>query len=109
MAQHAAGVTVQWNAVQFQEVVDLKVVHGGSIPISRGSTHLPFAVDMGTIDVVCLGTANCSVANYGKRATFEVSGPGVVFTHKAIFERLNIQKTVNDVQRHTVTLRFASE
>lgn len=107
MADYAAGITVTWNSVNFGEVVDLKFVHGGSIPISRGSTNSPFAFDMGSIDVVCLGTANCSVANYGKRATFQVAGPGVAFTHKAIFERLNVQKTVNDVQRNTVTLRFA--
>lgn len=107
MAEYAAGVTVTWNSVAFQEVVDLKVIHGGGLPISRGSTATPFAVDLGSIDVVCLGTANCSIANYGKRATFQVAGPGVVFTHKAIFERLSVEKKVNDVQRNTVTLRFA--
>lgn len=109
MAEYAAGVTVTWNEVAFQEVVDLRVVHGGSIPISRGSTHRPFAVDMGAIEVACLHSANCSVDNYGKRATFRVLGPGVTFTHKAVFERLNVQKSVNDVQRHTVTLRLAPE
>jgi hypothetical protein len=30
-----------------------------------------------------------------------------VFTHKAIFERLAVEKKLNDVQRHTVTLRLA--
>lgn len=107
MAVNAAGVTVTWNAVNFQEVVDLKIAHGGNLPISRGGTATPFAVDLGSIDVVCLGTANCSISNYGKRATFQVSGPGVTFTHKAIFERLNVEKKVNDVQRHVVTLRFS--
>jgi hypothetical protein len=107
MAINAAGVTVSWNSVPFQEVVDLKVLHGGDLPISRGSTLTPFSLDLGAIDVVCLGTANCTLANYGKRATFEVAGPGVVFTHKAIFQRLAVEKKVNDVQRHTVTLRFS--
>jgi hypothetical protein len=107
MAINAAGVTVSWNSVSFQEVVDLKVLHGGDLPISRGSTGTPFALDLGTIDVVCLGTANCTLANYGRRATFQVAGPGVVFTHKAIFQRLAVEKKVNDVQRHTVTLRFS--
>jgi hypothetical protein len=107
MAINAAGVTVTWNSVEFKEVVDLKVQHGGDLPISRGSTSSPFALDLGTIDVVCLGTANCTLANYGKRATFQVSGPGVTFTHKAIFQRLAVEKKVNDVQRHTVTLRFS--
>lgn len=107
MANYAAGVTVSWNAVAFQEVVDLKILHGGDLPISRGSTNSPFALDLGTIDVVCLGTANCALANYGKRATFQVTGPGVVFTHKAIFQRLAVEKKVNDVQRNTVTLRFS--
>lgn len=107
MPAYAAGVTVTWNAVAFQEVVDLRVSFGGGLPISRGGNGAPFAVDLGTIDVVCLGTANCSIANYGRRATFQVSGPGVVFTHKAIFERLSVEKKVNDVQRNTVTLRFS--
>jgi hypothetical protein len=107
MAINAAGVTVSWNSVAFQEVVDLKVLYGGDLPSSRGSNLSPFALDLGTIDVVCLGIANCTPANYGKRATFEVAGPGVVFTHKAIFQRLAVEKKVNDVQRHTVTLRLS--
>jgi hypothetical protein len=107
MAINAVGVTVTWNAVPFQEVVDLKILHGGDLPISRGNTGSPFSLDLGTIDVVCLGTANCTLTNYGKRATFQVAGPGVVFTHKAIFQRLAVEKKVNDVQRHTVTLRFS--
>jgi len=106
MATYAAGVTVTWNSVVFTEVVELKVLHGGDLPISRGGSS-PFALDLGTIDVVCLGTANCTLTNYGKRATFQVTGPGVVFTHKAIFQRLSVEKKVNDVQRHTVTLRFS--
>jgi len=107
MANYAAGVTISWNMVPFQEVVDLKILHGGDLPISRGSTMTPFSLDLGTIDVVCLGTANCTLTNYGKRATFQVTGPGVVFTHKAIFQRLAVEKKVNDVQRNTVTLRFS--
>jgi hypothetical protein len=106
MATYAAGVTVTWSGVAFTEVVELKVLHGGDLPISR-SGGTPFALDLGSIDVVCLGAENCSPANYGRRATFEVSGPGVVFTHKAIFQRLAVEKKVNDVQRHTVTLRFS--
>ena len=107
MAINAAGVTVSWNSVSFTEVIGLTILHGGDLPISRGSTGSPFSLDLGTIDVVCLGTANCTPANYGKRATFQVTGPGVVFTHKAIFQRLSVEKKVNDVQRHTVTLRFS--
>jgi len=107
MAINAAGITVTWNSVEFLEVVDLKVLHGGDLPISRGGAGSPFSLDLGTIDVVCLGTAHCTPANYGKRATFAVTGPGVTFTHKAIFQRLAVEKKVNDVQRHTVTLRFS--
>lgn len=105
MATRTGGVTVQWNSVAFQEVVDLKFSHGNGLPISRSGS--PFAVDMGTIDVVCLGTANISAANYGRRATFQITGPGFVFTHKAIVERLNVEKKTNDVERYSVTLRFA--
>lgn len=108
MATYASGVTVSWNSVAFQEVVDLKVALGGNLPTSREApAGGAFAVDLGTIEIACLGSANCSVANYGKRATFQVSGQGVTFTHKAIFERLNVQKKVNDIERYTVTLRLA--
>lgn len=107
MATYAAGVTVTWNSVNFEQVQSLRFSHGGSLPISRGSTHQPFSVDLGAIDVVCFGTANCLVSNYGKRATFQIQGGGVTFTHKAIFQRLAVDTTVNDVQRHTVTLAFA--
>lgn len=107
MATPAAGVTVSWGGVSFQQVNDLRFTHGGSLPISRGGTGTPFAVDLGSIDVVCLHTANCTVANYGKRATFQVAGSGFTFTHKAIFERLQVEKKLNDVERYTVTLRFA--
>lgn len=109
MATYAAGITVLWNGVAFSEVTDLKFTHGSGLPISRGGSGSPFAVDLGSIEVVCLGTANCSFANYGKRATFEVSGGGASFSHKAIFEKVAVENKVNDVQRFTVTLRFSPE
>jgi hypothetical protein len=109
MATYAAGVTVSWNSVNFREVVDLKFAHGGGLPISRGGTGTPFSVDLGSIDVVCLHTANCSFANYGKRATFSVSGGAATFMHAAIYERLAVENKVNDVQRFTVTLRFSPQ
>jgi hypothetical protein len=108
MATPATGVTVSWNSVSFQEVVDLKFAHGGGLPISREApAGRPFSLDLGTIDIQCLSTANCSVANYGKRATFQISGGGFTFTHKAYFEKLVVEKKVNDVERYSVTLRFA--
>ena len=106
MATPCTGVTVTWNSVAFREVVSAKVTLGGSLPLTR-SGQTPFAVDMGSIELACLHSANCTISNYGKRATFQVQGPGLVFTHKAIFERLNIQKQTNDVERYTVTLRLA--
>lgn len=106
MANNCAGITVTWNSTPFEEVTNLKVTHGGNLPITR-SGQTPFAVDLGSIDVTCFGAANCSVSNYGKRATFQIAGPGVTFTHKAIFERLAVESKVNDVQRSTVTFRFA--
>lgn len=114
MATYAAGMTVTWGGTSFQEVTELKYSHGGGLPISRGTTvaaNRPFALDLGTIDITCLGTANCTLLNYGKRSTFAVmiSTASTLFTHKAIFERLSVEDKVNDVRRHTVTLRFAPE
>ncbi|NDG19446.1 MAG: hypothetical protein EB117_14395 [Betaproteobacteria bacterium] len=105
MATPAAGVTVSWDSVAFREVVELKFTHGAGLPISRQGT--PFAVDMGSIDISCLGTANISVANYGKRRTFQIAGQGFAFTHKAIWEKVNVEKKTNDVERYVVTLKFA--
>jgi len=106
MATPCTGVTVSWNATAFQEVVTAKVTLGGSALLTRGG-QVPFAVDMGTIEISCLNSQGCAISSYGKRGTFEVQGPGLVFTHKAIFEKLSIQKQTNDVERYTVTLRLA--
>jgi hypothetical protein len=106
MATPCTGVTVLWNSVSFQEVVSVKPTLGGSLPITR-SGQSPIALDMGSIEIACLHSANCTLTNYGKRATFQVQGPGLAFTHKAIFERLQVQKQTNDVERYTVTLRLA--
>lgn len=111
MATPTAGVTVEWNEVEFVEVVDFKASLGGSLPLSREcpETLLPFALDLGTIDIVCLGSANCSASNYGKRANLKISGGGLEFEHKAIFEKVTVEAKTNDVGRYTVTLRFSPE
>lgn len=106
MATPAAGITATWDNVSFSEVVDLKVSLGGNLPISRQGDP-PFSLDLGTIDVVCLGSQNCDASKYGKRAMFVISGAGSSFSHKAIFEKVTVDRKVNDVERYTVTLRLA--
>lgn len=111
MATPTTGVAVKWNNVEFVEVVDFKFALGGSLPISRESNAKasPFALDLGTIDIVCLGSANCAVSNYGVRATLKISGGGIDVEHKAIWEKVTVEAKTNDVSRYTVTLRLSPE
>ena len=59
MATYASGVTATWDGTSFGEVTDLAVTHGGSLPLARAST---WTLDVGTIEIKCLSTANISAA-----------------------------------------------
>jgi hypothetical protein len=83
------------------------VTHGGSLPLARGST---WTLDVGTIEIACLSTANISTAKsgYGKRAAVSITGGGLNYSGKAVLERFTLQGVVNDVARYGVTLRIQS-
>lgn len=106
MAIYASGVTATWNGVSFGEVVELTVNHGGSLPLARAST---WTLDVGTIELKCLHTANINATNYGKRGTVTISGGGLGYTGAAVLEKFTLAGTVNikgDVARYSVTLRL---
>lgn len=103
MATYASGVTATWDNVSFGEVTKLTVTHGGALPLARAST---WTLDVGTIDIECLTTANISAASYGKRSDFSVSGGGLSYSGKAVLERFTLVGTVNDVARYTATLKL---
>ena len=103
MATYATGVTATWDSVNFGEVTELRVTHGGSMPLARGST---WALDLGTIEIACLTTANISTDKYGRRAAVAIAGGELDYSGKAVLERFTLQGVVNDVSRYGVTLRI---
>jgi len=106
MATACAGVTVTWGGQSLQEVVDIKVNAGGSLPIGRDST---FSLDAGTIDIACLHTANVSLAERGLKKTLAFTGGGLTCSTKAVFQTLNMAGKLNDVARYNVTYRIVME
>jgi hypothetical protein len=102
MATYATGVAATWDGTSFGEVTELSVTHGGSLPLARGST---WTLDIGTIEMKCLTTANISTANYGKRAQVTITGGGLAYSGKAVLEKFTMAGVVNDVTRYAVTLR----
>ena len=107
MAVACAGVTVTWAGTSFNEVTDLNVTYGGSYPLSRGSTATPFALDLGTIEIACLGTVNVSASQYGKRGTLSISGGGMTFTSKCVYQSFKLLGKTNDVTKASVTFKIA--
>ena len=103
MADYSAGVTATWNGTNFGEVTELSVTHGGSMPLARAST---WTLDVGTIEIKCLTTANISTANYGKRSLLTITGGGLAYSGKAVLEKFTLAGVVNDVSRYAVTLRI---
>lgn len=103
MATYASGVTATWDGVSFGEVAELVVTHGGSLPLARAST---WTLDVGTIEMQCLSTANISTARYGRRGTVTIAGGGLGYTGTAVLEKFTLTGVVNDVARYAVTLRL---
>ena len=102
MATYSAGVTATWNSTNFGEVTELSVTHGGAMPLARAST---WTLDVGTIEIKCLTTANISTANYGKRSLLTITGGGLAYSGKAVLEKFTLAGVVNDVSRYAVTLK----
>ena len=102
MATYSAGVTATWNGTNFGEVTELSVTHGGAMPLARAST---WTLDVGTIEIKCLTTANISTANYGKRSLLTITGGGLAYSGKAVLEKFTLAGVVNDVSRYAVTLK----
>lgn len=114
MAQAAAGVTATWGGTAIGEIAELKVTYGGELPISRGPTATsasasPWSFDIGTIEIASVGTANVSIAEYGKKATLSFGGPGVSVTTKAICQTLSLAAKTNDIWRFQSTFKIVRE
>ena len=103
MAKYSQSVSVTWNGVAFTEVVGLSWTFAGG---SSKGRNVVWTDDAGTCSVECLGAANTSTDNYGKRAAISISGGGQTLTGFAVWESLSVASQVNDVTRYTVTLKF---
>lgn len=106
MATYCSGLTVTWNASPLGEVVDLKVINGGSLPLGRDSTY---SVDAGSIEIACLSTAAISSGQRGLKYTLAISGGGMDFSTKAVCQSLQMIGKVNDVARYTGTFKIMKE
>jgi hypothetical protein len=106
MANYCAGVTVTWNGTSLGEVTDIKVTHGGQLPIGRAAV---FAVDAGSVEIASLSTAGGGFDSYGKKSTLQFSGGGQSFSTKAIVQTFDIAGKVNDVWRYRSVFRIVKE
>ena len=106
MANACTGVTVTWGGASLEEVVDIKINAGGSLPIGRDSV---ISLDAGTIEIACLATANVGLAERGLKKTLEFTGGGLTCSTKAVFQTLNMAGKVNDIARYSVVYRIVME
>lgn len=103
MAIACAGVTVTWNGTPFQEVREIRIEGSGSLPVGRLT---PWSLDLGTIEVVCLGSANVSSSQYGKRYVLGITGTGgISWQSDCIYQTFRIEGVVNDATRYAVSFR----
>lgn len=107
MATLSTGITVRWGNTYFSEVVDVQWSYGGSPARDRLSNSAGrWTDDVGSVSVTCLGLANITTANYGKRDDITIAGGGAALTNKAVYESLNVSPELNGVTRYTVTFKL---
>lgn len=142
MAIITSGVTASWGGTVFGTVVELRTTIGGSLPSNRGASsgslssvvsngtatqsttysqiNTGWAVDVGSIEVLCLHTANISFSEWGKKRTIAMGGTAVsqantnqivtvLFTSAAICQTLQAGAKVNDVWRFQGTFKLVKE
>lgn len=144
MAIITAGVTAAWGGTVFGTVVELRSTMGGSLPVNRGASspslssavsvgggtvtqattytqlNTPWGVDVGTIEVLCLHTANIEFREWGMKRTIAMGGTArsqvntnqtvtVLFTAPAVCQSLQAGAKVNDVWRFQGTFKLCKE
>ena len=147
MAIITAGVTATWGTTAFGTVVELRNSYGGSLPLGRGASAVllsagkvtgvdadaittaatsytqiqkPWAVDVGTIEVLCLSTANVSLEQWGTKRVLAMGGTafvgnsttvttGIQITTMAVCQTWQAEAKVNDVWRFQGTFKISKE
>lgn len=112
MAVATTGITAAWGSTALGEVTEIKWVHGGSLPQSRGATAAgtkPWSLDLGTVEVSFLAaTASTVVGQWGRKGTLLIGGTATLTT-KAVVQTLDIGAKVNDVWRYKGTFKIVQE
>lgn len=144
MAIITAGVTASWGGTVFGTVVELRGTMGGSLPTNRGASsnsvsrsvsvgggtttqattytqlNSAWGVDVGTIEVLCLHTANIAFSEWGMKRQIAMGGTTrsqantnhtvtVLFTSPAICQSLQAGAKVNDVWRFQGVFKLCKE
>ena len=145
-ALRTSGVTATWGTTAFGTVIELRNSYGGSLPLGRGASAVllsagkvdtavgplttmavsytqiqkPWAVDVGTIEVLCLSTANVSLEQWGTKRVLAMGGTafvgtsttvtaGIQMTTMAVCQTWQAEAKVNDVWRFQGTFKISKE
>lgn len=103
MATYSTGIAVAFDGTPFTEVQSLAWNYGGSLPRGRSTN---FTDEPGEVSITCLGTANITTANYGKRDDLVITGGGAALTCKAVYQGVAVAPQLNGVTQYTVTFRI---
>lgn len=108
MATYSTGITATWNATTFTEVNALSWQHGGARQDRAAGTTTGWTAEPGSVTFTCLGATGVDTNNFGKRGTLTITGGGMAYSGKAVFETVSAQAELNGVTRYTVSLKFTS-
>jgi hypothetical protein len=103
VATYSTGMTATWGSTPFQEVTGLSWTYGSSSPKGRSSV---WTDDLGSVSIQCLGAANVTSVEYGKRKDLAITGGGANLTVKALYESLSATPELNGITRYTVTFKI---
>lgn len=129
MAFPTAGITATWNSQPLGEISEIRWVYGGGLPQSRGATgttHVPWSMDLGTIEISSFGTALGGLTNfganntYGRKYVLAIGGTHRVasatativtinLTTKAICQTLDLGAKVNEAWQTKGTFKIVLE
>lgn len=117
MAKVSQGTTVQWNGVQFGEVLSISVegISADVIEVTpRNSTDRrkvfsPTDVDNGTVTLTLRGAAGMQSSNVGLTAALSIGGPNCSWSFAtAVFQTLGWQANVGELQSYSVTFKVGA-
>jgi hypothetical protein len=108
VATYSTGISVSWGGTPFTEMYEVGVPLFGSPRKDRAvdATTQGWTDEVGDISVVCYGTANMSVVEYGKRKQLVITGGGFNLTQPAVCTGVTGTPELNGVTRYTFTAKL---